>query len=662
MIVKSKAIEPKSASANSTYYAVIIRVIPTYNDLTVNLQVYCPDVMSGTPNDALASLSNILEAPVKPHNGENVEDYDYKVGGIVIISYQNGNVNSPQFVRYVEIDDKIVEINKAYIDGVRITYDSNIFSVSDISNLDMSTVGLQKGVALLPALKKFAPPNGIFHTYGYDKKGPTSELNGKQYLTIYKCGAFGTEFVLRKANSFKNVLPEEANFDYFSTEADNDNNPRNLINSFISSSIDSDSKIIDAVNKAIKNFTKTDKTIYSKASLADALFWYTKLAGYIYDDNAESNIIQSEWFSRIKLNNITRTQLKRTNNEKIASVIYQGIGSNDRISLYRGTFRTDGSSTETINNTFGFVKELWSVLSNDSYFQERMSVFYSCLLVNNLISMKNTYNVKSLTNKSLIICAVIATAFPVLTPVIKNFELADKLKGYYTDNKRIKNFVQNMIDGMTNNESIKYSTDTLAGYFTDLYFQVLNWPMTSSGIKLFEYSEKPDNEIKSMMKTGIDYIMKHYNDLSSVLDDGEEGDKDIEYIETSGFIWPVPSCKTISSYFGHRNTGIAGASTYHEGIDIACPNGSKVVAAKEGKITKAGTYGGYGVCVIIKHDNGFETRYGHLMNATVSVGDKVARGQKIANSDNSGISSGAHCHFEIRKNGTAVNPLNYVKK
>ena len=93
---------------------------------------------------------------------------------------------------------------------------------------------------------------------------------------------------------------------------------------------------------------------------------------------------------------------------------------------------------------------------------------------------------------------------------------------------------------------------------------------------------------------------------------------------------------------------------------MGCPVGSNVLAADGGTVTYAGYSGAYGYLVIIDHQNGMETRYAHNSSLLVSKGDKVYQGQHIAESGNTGRSTGPHCHFEIRVNGVAKNPINYL--
>lgn len=125
------------------------------------------------------------------------------------------------------------------------------------------------------------------------------------------------------------------------------------------------------------------------------------------------------------------------------------------------------------------------------------------------------------------------------------------------------------------------------------------------------------------------------------------------------FIWPVYG--SISSGFGSRARPKAGASTYHQGIDIAVPTGTSVMASSGGTVVSAGWQSGYGNVIYIQHGDGTQTRYGHLSRILVSVGQRVSQGSKIALSGNTGNSTGPHLHFEIRINGSAVNPLNYLQ-
>lgn len=121
-----------------------------------------------------------------------------------------------------------------------------------------------------------------------------------------------------------------------------------------------------------------------------------------------------------------------------------------------------------------------------------------------------------------------------------------------------------------------------------------------------------------------------------------------------GFKWPAPGYGHITSPYGMR------WGKLHKGIDIGSPMGAKIVASNEGKITTSAYNSSYGNYVIINHGGGYMTVYAHLSKRLVSVGQYVAKGQTIGLCGSTGHSTGPHLHFEIRVNGTAVNPRKYV--
>ena len=138
----------------------------------------------------------------------------------------------------------------------------------------------------------------------------------------------------------------------------------------------------------------------------------------------------------------------------------------------------------------------------------------------------------------------------------------------------------------------------------------------------------------------------------------------------SGFAWPAPGFCYISSYYGPR------WGSFHGGIDVgdAGIHGGAACASKSGTVISVnnscthdyaksgscGCGGGYGNYVIISHDGTYSTVYGHLASATVSVGQYVNQGDVIGYIGSTGWSTGAHLHFEVRVNGSRVDPMGYV--
>lgn len=126
------------------------------------------------------------------------------------------------------------------------------------------------------------------------------------------------------------------------------------------------------------------------------------------------------------------------------------------------------------------------------------------------------------------------------------------------------------------------------------------------------------------------------------------------------YIKPISGGR-LSSSFGRRKAPTKGASTYHKGVDWATPTGTSVYASCGGTVAKAGWGSGYGYVVYINHEDGRQTRYGHLSKVLVSVGQSVKQGDRIALSGNTGVSTGPHLHFEILINGSQVDPLKYLQ-
>ena len=127
---------------------------------------------------------------------------------------------------------------------------------------------------------------------------------------------------------------------------------------------------------------------------------------------------------------------------------------------------------------------------------------------------------------------------------------------------------------------------------------------------------------------------------------------------TGHMIWPARG--RLSSGFGWRYHPVLRKKKFHNGQDIAMPTGTPLMAADSGVVLVSGWKGGYGYFVAIDHGNGISTCYGHNSRLLVKVGDKVMKGQPIALSGNTGLSTGPHVHFEVRRNGTPINPIPFL--
>jgi murein DD-endopeptidase MepM/ murein hydrolase activator NlpD len=160
-------------------------------------------------------------------------------------------------------------------------------------------------------------------------------------------------------------------------------------------------------------------------------------------------------------------------------------------------------------------------------------------------------------------------------------------------------------------------------------------------------------ENRNRVKIGKD--SKYYKEAQALgLDEEGKGKATGKYI--------YPAHGTITSYFGYRNAPTAGASSNHPAIDIAVPEGTRVSASDGGTVVATGWSGGYGNIVQIDHGNGVVTQYSHLSKVGVRRGQKVARGQEVARSGNTGVSTGPHLDFKMMINGEPVDPLKHLTK
>lgn len=168
------------------------------------------------------------------------------------------------------------------------------------------------------------------------------------------------------------------------------------------------------------------------------------------------------------------------------------------------------------------------------------------------------------------------------------------------------------------------------------------------------------------IKPSIEDVSKAVQDLQASVGSREESLKNLRdslaarnaRVAATPSIWPTNG--EVTSRFGWRNSPFGYGGDYHPGIDIANDYGTPIQATADGQVVFSGWYSGYGKLVKIDHGNGIETLYGHNAELVVTVGQNVKKGDLLAYMGSTGLSTGTHCHYEVRVNGTAVNPANFL--
>ena len=162
---------------------------------------------------------------------------------------------------------------------------------------------------------------------------------------------------------------------------------------------------------------------------------------------------------------------------------------------------------------------------------------------------------------------------------------------------------------------------------------------------------------KQALEAQLNQLEKEAKNLEQVLVN-LQSDRDYEGGELR---WPVPGHSRISSPYGNRIHPILGTRRFHSGIDIPAPTGTNIIAAGSGTIAFAGNRGGYGRTVFVDHGGGIITLYAHCNTLLVSEGQRVEAGQTIAKVGSTGMSTGPHLHFEVRKSGKYVDPMPWLQ-
>ncbi len=166
-----------------------------------------------------------------------------------------------------------------------------------------------------------------------------------------------------------------------------------------------------------------------------------------------------------------------------------------------------------------------------------------------------------------------------------------------------------------------------------------------------------DGKLGEVAYAGLDRIGRSDLELMKWTDGHQTRWIDADAIGGAGQGMEMPVAGRVSSGFGERFHPILGYRRMHDGVDLAAPYGTPIVAAADGRVVSAGWRGGYGNEVAIAHSGGLETIYGHMSRIAATSGAYVRRGQVIGYVGSTGLSTGPHLHYEVHRDGRLVNPL-----
>lgn len=185
----------------------------------------------------------------------------------------------------------------------------------------------------------------------------------------------------------------------------------------------------------------------------------------------------------------------------------------------------------------------------------------------------------------------------------------------------------------------------------------------------YQHGEKQEildsvRQEKAQYQKALEELERASNELEAMIRKLQASSSGVQQ-GTGVYTWPAPGCKTISSPYGMRYHPILKTRKLHTGVDISASMGKTIVAADTGTVIYAGWMGGYGQVTVIDHGlvngKGMSTLYAHQSAFLVSEGTKVTKGQAIGKVGSTGWSTGPHLHFEVRVNGSPVNPMGYIQ-
>lgn len=249
--------------------------------------------------------------------------------------------------------------------------------------------------------------------------------------------------------------------------------------------------------------------------------------------------------------------------------------------------------------------------------------------------------------------------------LLNSDSLSAFLSNYYLISKIVKADSDLLEEVKEKRDSIQALEETLKTYQSELDYNIDE--ATKTKVALTNMKVLKDNKVATLNKQDLDYhnqIEEYRNQIAAL----EARIKLLVAANASGtpyvggdFVWPVPGYNKITSKFGMRTHPITGVYKLHTGTDIGAPTGADFVASNKGIVIAAEYNTAYGNYVMIDHGGGIQTLYAHGSQIVVSVGQEVSAGEVVLKVGSTGYATGPHAHFEVRINGTPVEPLTYLQ-
>ena len=252
--------------------------------------------------------------------------------------------------------------------------------------------------------------------------------------------------------------------------------------------------------------------------------------------------------------------------------------------------------------------------------------------------------------------------------LLSSRNIVEFISGYYLINEFVEYDNTLMQEVAERRDDIEITKTKLEKEVTEIKLRKAKREQTTvvlqNTITLQESYAKKLSKQEQELKNKITEYKQEQARIEALIQQATNSSNNLDIQYTGGeMLWPVAISGTvITSTYGVREHPIQGVIKEHSGLDIGnATYGSPVVAAADGVVTYAGWLGGYGNCVMLNHGNGLVTLYGHGQKIITELHKKVKKGDLIMEVGSTGNSTGPHLHFEVRVNGSCVNPLNYVK-